>query len=865
MRVLKFGGSSVGTAQRLASVTSIVKAAAEAERLVVVISALEGVTDALEKMVESACTGSPSIKDAVETLKRRHLTILEETATGMGAEVTAGKIRALTRRISNLLAGVSLLGECPPSTRDRIVGMGESLSVTLLAASLRAAGVPARGWEGFDLLRTDSSYGRAEVDLEGSRRLIRSRFESTPLDEVPVIPGFVGADRSGRATVLGRGGSDYTAAVVGAALSVDCVEIWTDVNGILSADPVRVPDAFTVARISYAEAAELAHFGAVVLHPACIPPLAKRGIPIVVRNTLHPQGEETLITSEEEPGTVKAFAAVEGLSLLHLSNGSRPGLWSRVFRALDRMKIHPHLASHASSDRSLALVIPTHLTERLLRDLDCDSEATQPDVAGSEAAGSARLEIRAGRRDGIAVLVAVGSGIGGQANVGGEVLTVLGQAGIPVLALSDGASPRHLAIALDDGDLEQALRRLHSRVVLKRRRVSLVVAGATGSVGSALLRQLEAQRGRIARELGLDLRVNAALSSTRMAWSEDGLFEDGLIGNGLIGNGLIGNGLSPEAIPEALSAGEVADWDALLHRLRGGHLERPIFVDCTASARVAARYPVFIEMGFAIVTPNKLANSSGLDAYLRLLDLFRDRGVPYRYETTVGAALPILRTMEELRRGGDRILSVQAVLSGTLSFVFQQVNEGASFSEAVTAARERGFTEPHPREDLSGRDVARKLLILLREAGLQMEPDQIPVESLVPAGLEREEDPDAFLRLLTPHDVSWESRTDAARDAGERLVYLARFDGTDARVGVSSIAEDHPLASLNGTENMVVLKTERYGDVPLTIAGAGAGPEVTASGVLADIVAASRELVEAAPHTLPFSATPGPVLPRATQ
>lgn len=671
MRVMKFGGSSLATPERVRTVGALIREAAERERVVVVTSAVAGTTDFLvglvsrtpgDGAVDVAAEGrdglpvdGPTVPDPLEELRRRHEGLWRAVAPGSKPGEPIPPLDELFHEMVRVREEAARSGGWSPPAGDLVLGMGERLSSRLLVAHLEETGLSAIAVDGADVMRTDSTFGEARVDLEETFRLLGGLLRSLPAGSIPVITGFIGSDPDGRRTTLGRGSSDYSAAVVGAALGARIVEIWTDVDGVHGEDPAQVPGAPLLARLSYGEARAMARAGAKVLHPEALDPLEPLGIPLRVRNTLRPGSQGTLV----------------------------------------------------------------------------------------------------------------------------------------------GPGPRGA------------------------RRIHLYLAGATGQVGRALLRQL-ASLGPALREAdGVEVLVAGTFCSRGQLWSREGIPAEEVLSS-------LGNESPP-------------DWREIPGRMASAGHSAPVFVDCTACPEVAGAYLEILEAGVPLITPNKLAVSGPLSTFLRVRDAARRSGVPFRYETTVGAALPVLGTLRDLLRGGDRVRTITGVLSGTLSFVFARLRDGVPFSVAVREARQMGLTEPHPREDLTGGDVARKLLILLRESGRSPELSDITVESLVPSELSRETDPEAFLAGLEVGDAVWASRVEEARSRSESLAYVGCFDGTRPWVGVRSFPSSHSLHHLLPAENRVVLGTERYGGVPLTIAGPGAGPEITASGVLADLLAAVRE------------------------
>lgn len=728
-RVLKFGGTSVGSTAALRNVVSIVRQAAAESRPVVVASALAGVTDELALAAGGAAAGGFAVAAFVDRQRARHEALLSAVASGRPAARARLELAERLAELERRLQEVARACTCGAESRDGLLALGERLALPVVVAALQAGGLAAVGIDGSELVRTDERFGAAEVVSGETRELARARLAGLPAQQVAVVTGFVGATADGRTTTLGRGGSDLSAAVLGQALDAERVEIWTDVDGVQSADPRLVPTAFTLPRLSYDEAARLAGLGAKVLHPRTLQPLA-HGIPLLVRNTLRPTGPSTRVEAEpaHAAGGLAVAVSVEGdLARVALLPGDQPA---------------GRLAAEA-----------TVLLRR----------------AGATPVAGPRPE--------------------------GDALVVL----VP-------AAQRAAAAAA-----------LHDALVPRRRRVSVVVAGARGQVARRLLVRLAASD-----TSGLEWRVVGAFQPRRAAWSE--------------------GGLDPLALDAALDGGEELPWRASVARLLARRDRPLVLVDATASPELAAEHPALLEAGVAVVTANKHGGCLPLDAHRRRVAAERE-GTPYAAATTVGAGLPVLRAVADLRRSGDRLLELQAVVSGTLSFVLGRLHEGRRFSEAVAEARQLGLSEPDPREDLSGLDVARKLLVVLRTAGLPLELGQVELEPLLPAELPSGLTAAGLVEQLAGEDAAWERRAAAARVAGRRLAYVASFARGRARAGVEELPAESPLARARPGENVVQLRSQRYDALPLTLAGPGAGPDLTAANLLADLVDTGQALV----------------------
>ncbi len=812
--VYKFGGTSVQTAERIRRVVDLV-VREEVEGLrVVVISALGGVTDQLLQAIEEALARSGHHAEILTELKERHLDALDALAPKSERSTLREEVEARLTELAELLDGVYLLRECTLRTRDAIIGMGEQLSAPLCAAAFRAAGHEASALDARTFIRTDASFGEANVVFETTNTLIRNTFDEIDPGTIAVVTGFIAATDRGVSTTLGRSGSDYTATILGGALKAEQVVIWTDVDGVLSADPRLVPDAFALPQLSYREAAELSFFGAKVLHPRTIRPLQRQEIPLRIRNTLNPEAPGTIISEKTTTmeGHVKAITAIRDVAVVMLEGTGLigiPGVSARALNALAAERINVLMIAQASSEQSLCLIVRTgdaDISVALLR------QAFELELARGDVANVYSVE-------GCAVVSAVGDNMRERPGLAGRMFSTLGRSGVNVLAIAQGASETNISSVVKDAEVKQAVHSLHDEFALVRHRVHVFIIGA-GVVGQALLRMLSDQQEMLLHRLNLNIHLVGLANTTRMTWDVNGIpFEDAVAG------------LEASERPGGLTA--------VLEHLIDAKLNRMIVIDATASDEVAHRYPDLLERAISVITPNKRANTKDQAFYERIQRAAHRQQVPYLYETTVGAGLPVISTLRDLIRSGDQIFRIEGVLSGTLAYIFNNLAVGMTFSEAVRTAREKGFTEPDPRDDLKGEDVGRKLLILAREMGLSVERDDVAVESLVPAHLFDVSVPD-FMDQLDELDHEWAERVAKAREEGGRLQYVGLIEDERLSVRTRWISPESPFAHLKGTDNMVVYTTQRYSEFPLVIQGPGAGPVVTAAGILADLIKAAE-------------------------
>lgn len=808
--VHKFGGTSVGTPERIRSIVDLVRGDVRHDRRIVVVSAFSGVTDRLLAAVDEAVSRRGGHIDAVDTLRRRHLDAIEALVPMTGRRVVEDEVDAIWRELAELLDGMYLLREATERARAAVSGLGERASAPIVAAAFRAEGMDAVALDARRFIRTDSTFAEALVDFDVTASATRAAMEGVPANAVAIVTGFIGSNEQGVQTTLGRSGSDYSATIVAGAVDADEVIIWTDVDGVLSADPRLVRTAFTLPELSYREAAEMAYFGAKVLHPRTMAPLQRRGIPVWIRNTMRPEAPGTVI--RPEAGTselrVKAITSVQDVSLLMIEGTGMigvPGIASRAFSALADAAVNVLVISQASSEQSICIGVRALDARRALDSLER--------AFRRERETGLVTEIRA--VEDCAVVSLVGDRMRMQPGIAGRMFSTLGYANINVLAIAQGAAETNISAVVSGADARRAVRSLHDAFARSHARAHLVLVG-TGVVGATFLELLSRTRETLLEKRNLELRLVGLARTGVAAWDPEGLPDD--------------------ARASLLDRAEPCDLDTLVEKAVDAHLERLVFIDATASAEVARRYAGLLERGVAVVTPNKRANTMEQAYYDRLQRTAARRGVPFLYETTVGAALPIIGVLGDLVRSGDRIRRIEGVLSGTLAYVFNRLAGGSRFSEAVREARRLGFTEPDPRDDLGGEDVARKLLTLAREAGWSFERTDMEVESLVPPAL-RDVEVEAFLAGLEAHDEEW-----ARRAAGGRLQFVATGEPDRLRVGVASFDADHAFARLGGTDNMVLFTTDRYPTRPMIVQGAGAGPDVTAGGMMADVVRAAEAM-----------------------
>lgn len=808
--VHKFGGSSVADADCFRRVATILDGCEG--RLAVVLSACRGVTDALLRLVALAEGQDDGYRSEISALRVRHAAIAEALLRPESARLYLAGFDRDSHDLEGILHTVKLTRSAARNVSDLIAGYGEIWSTKLFHRFLEERHGRAGPFEWIDARRVVVvKWGPLGpgVQWEESRSRLAAVVDPAFTGTL-VITGFIASDERGVQTTLGRNGSDFSASVFGALLHSREIHIWTDVDGVLSADPRRVPEATVIDSLSYNEAMELAYFGAKVIHPQTMAPAVGGAIPIWIRNTFAPEKPGTLICAQPLSSLpVKGITSIDRVALINLEGAGMigvPGTAHRLFGALREEDISVILISQGSSEHSICCAIPQEQAgraaivireafERELKEGQIQNLDVDPDLA---------------------ILAVVGDGMAGRPGIAAKVFNALGLSTVNVRAIAQGASERNISVVVDGKHTTRALRAVHAGLYLSPHTISIGIIGP-GTVGRVLLDQLASQSARLRREFNLDLRVRGLLASRRMLLSEAGV---------------------PLARwKEQLTEHAVdADIERFLEHVRVEYLAHTVIIDCTASSEVARRYPQWLASGIHIVTPNKKANSADLAFYRSLRDARRAGGAHYLYEATVGAGLPIVHTLRDLRETGDDITSVEGIFSGTLAYLFNIYDGREAFSDIVRDARQRGYTEPDPRDDLSGLDVARKLIILGREMGLDLELSEVRIESLVPPGLESGSI-DEFMSRLPQHDAAMSARVAAARGRGKVLRYVGRLtaDG-QATVGLVELDMGHPFANIALTDNVVRFATRRYCDNPLIVQGPGAGPEVTAGGVFADLL-----------------------------
>ena len=810
-KVHKFGGSSLADADCFRNVAGILLAQAD-ERIAVVVSAIRGMTDSLIELTADSTARAEEPVAALEQLGTQYLSI----ATALLSPDRLKRIREAWLQdrdtITSLLARRTAKESLSAEVRDTIAGFGELWSARLLACFLeQQAGSERAGkfLDARDVLRVRQAEVGALVQWPETEQLF-ARSVGDEATGILVITGFIARDTAGRQTTLGRNGSDYSASIFAALMNADLLTIWTDVNGVMSADPRRVPEARIIDSLSYNEAMELAYFGAKVIHPQTLGPAISHDIPVRIKNSFNPEHPGSLIAAGEQGDQmVKGVTAISGMALINLEGSGLigvPGVADRLFAALREAQISVTLISQASSEHSICVAVRQDVA---LRARDVVAEAFAEELAEGHVQSVDLLPDQS-------ILAVVGDGMSGTPGMAARFFGTLGRAGINVRAIAQGASERNISAVVDASEATRALRAAHSGFYLSSKTLSIGLIGP-GLVGSALLDQIAQEHRRLYQEFNLDLRIRAIGRSSRM-----------ITGDRLIDLSNWREQLAASTRP--------TDLDELARHTHAEHLPHSVIIDCTASDEVASHYGEWLADGIHIITPNKKAFSGDYAAYANLRRMARQGSTNYLYETTVGAALPVIQTLRDLIDTGDRIRTVEGILSGTLGYLFNQFDGKTPFSQIVRNARLSGYTEPDPREDLSGMDVARKLTILAREFGQSLEIGQFEVESLVPEEL-ASVSVDEFLDRLPEYDDQFLALYEQARTRDCNLRYIGRLDANGiASVGLEAVPANHPFSKINFTDNIIQFVTERYSANPLVVQGPGAGPDVTAGGVFADLL-----------------------------
>ncbi len=813
MQVLKFGGTSVANAENINKVISIVKEASKKDKTIVIVSALGGVTDLLLNAAAFAANGDEAYREKLTVIEQRHLDTVKQLIPVAQQSQLLSLVKKSCNEIEDICNGIFLLGELTERSKDRIGSYGEWISSQIIAAKFNADGITA-GWkDSRELITTNSAFTAAEVDFISTNKKVKDFFDASS-NQVFILPGFIAADKNNVTTTLGRGGSDYTAAIIASALNADLLEIWTDVSGMMTADPRLTSNARIIPNISYQEAMELSHFGAKVIYPPTIQPVMNKNIPVWIKNTFAPNDEGTLIESvaHQNGNIVRGISSINNIALISLEGSGMvgiPGFSKRLFESLSNEKINVILITQSSSEHSICVGIDTSSVSKA---------KTAVDAAFANEIALQKVEPLMIEND-LSIVALVGESMKNHTGISGRMFSAMGRNGVNVRAIAQGSSEKNISAVIATKDVRKAINVLHEEFFeTTYKQVNIFVTG-TGNVGAKLLGQLQQQIDFLQKQMHLQVNVVGLSNSRKMLIDE--------------------TGIDLKEWKALLDKGEKANLQHFVNEIIRMNLRNSIFVDITANDVVASVYNQLLEKSISVVACNKIAASSAYTNYKKLKTLAREYNCQYLFETNVGAGLPVIATLNDLIHSGDRVHKMQAVLSGTLNFVFNNYDGSRKFADVVKQAQDEGYTEPDPRLDLGGTDVMRKIMILARESGVKMEMTDIANNSFMPASC-MEGTVENFYNEMAKHEEHFAKLLKEAKDKGCILKFVASFDDGKASVGLQHIDPKHDLYHLYGKDNIVLFYTDRYKEQPMVVKGAGAGAEVTASGVFADIMRAGK-------------------------
>ena len=805
MKVLKFGGTSVGSVNSMLSVKKIVEAVDD--KVIVVVSALGGITDKLINTSKMAAAGDSSYEKEMKEIVNRHIEMVYTVIpAGHGREVLLDQVNELLSELKDIFQGIYLIRDLSPKTSATIVSYGERLSSIIVATLIEGA----QWFDSRTFIKTEKKHNRHILDSELTNQLVRETFREIP--KVSLVPGFISTDKlTNEVTNLGRGGSDYTASIIAAALDADILEIWTDVDGFMTADPRVISTAYPITELSYVEAMELCNFGAKVVYPPTIYPVCHKNIPILIKNTFNPDAPGTIIKQEADHSSkpIKGISSINDTCLITMTGLGMVGVIGvnhRIFKTLAENGISVFLVSQASSENSTSIGVRNEdaaLACEVLNE-EFSKEIEMGEISPMKAEG------------GLATVAIVGENMKHTPGIAGKLFGTLGRNGINVIACAQGASETNISFVVDGGSLRKTLNVIHDSSFLFEYQVLNLFICGIGTVGSSLIEQIHAQQEKLKQERGLMLRI-VGIANGHLAY-------------------FTRRGIDLADFRKELEEKGIPSSPQVLHdEIIGMNIFNPVFVDCTASPEIAGLYKDFLSHNIAVVAANKIAASSEYDIYAELKQIARLRGVKFLFETNVGAGLPVINTINDLINSGDKILKIEAVLSGTLNYIFNELSADMPLSKIIRKAKEEGYSEPDPRIDLSGKDVIRKLVILGREAGYRLEQEDVKTHLFIPDKY-FEGSLDDFWKHIGELDADFEMRRQKLESEGKRWRFVARLENGEASVALEEVEFHHPFYNLEGSNNIILLTTERYNEYPMLIQGYGAGAGVTAAGVFADIM-----------------------------
>lgn len=804
MKVLKFGGTSVGSPERVREVIKIISSQTDA--CIIVVSAFQGVTDELKIIGELAAGRDNDYLKKLEKLSFKHFDFSKQLLKNNNQVSVCETIGNIFSELRETLNEIYLLRELTRHSLDKVLGTGEILSSLILSYLISGC----KYLDSRNFIKTDSNFGSANVDFTETDNLIRKYFEG--IARYTVVPGFIASNKEGASTTLGRGGSDYTAAIIAAALNAEVLEIWTDVDGFMTADPRNVDKAYAIENLTYSEAIELSHFGAKVIYTPTLRPVYKKGIPIKVLNSFNPGSKGTIIShkpSEDKRSPIKGISSIDHIDLITLQGTGMVGVTGtsmRLFGALARMNINIVLITQASSEYSITFAIKP-VDSVISADAIHEEFKTEIDL---------NKELSVLIEKNLSIIAIVGERMKNTPGISANLFKSLARNGINVIATAQGSSELNISVVIKNDSLKKALNVIHDGFFLSRYKEMYLFVAGTGLVGSSFLKQIKQQQATLFNEHHLKVNIMGITNSRKMIIDRKGILL--------------------ENIRENLNTnGEKADISVFIHKMTSLNLRNSVFIDCTADEKVASNYLEALSKYVSVVTANKIACSAEFSYYQKLRNMAGEKGVRFMFETTVGAGLPIIRTISDLILSGDKILRIEAVLSGTMNFIFNELSPDVPLSSAIRKAREKGFSEPDPRVDLSGTDVVRKILILAREAGYPLEKNDVDVKKFLPEDCFKG-DLNDFFEKVKEYDEEFEVRRRELVKQNKKWRFFATLDQGKAKVELIEVGADHPSFNLEGSNNIILLTTTRYKELPMVIKGYGAGAEVTAAGVFADLM-----------------------------
>lgn len=811
MKILKFGGTSVGSVESIGKLLQIIeKEQNQSGNPVIVLSAMSGVTNLLSSMADIAAQGG-TFSNELRELEERHFDVIKELLAVPKQNPVFTKLRILFNELEDLLQGVLILRELTPCTRDLVLSYGERFSAFMISKIAGQKLDDDLYVNAADVIKTDSSFGQARVNMELTEILIRDFYANNP-GKMLFVTGFIASNEAGRITTLGRGGSDYTAAIFGSALNAEEIEIWTDVNGMMTADPRMVKKAFSLPELSYVEAMELSFFGAKVIYPPTMIPAFMKKIPIVIRNTFEPEFQGSVIRHDCENSnlSIKGISSINDISIINLEGSGmvgKAGFSGRLFSLLAREQINVILITQSSSEHSITFAI--HPTDAARAQQLIEQEFELELLAK-------KIESPVFEQD-LSVLAIVGENMKQTPGISGKLFHALGRNGINVRAIAQGSSEYNISVVISREDLNKGLNAVHDAFFVELNKTLNVFCLGTGNIGTTLFKQLLEHNYFLQKHNGIQIKVVGIGNTRKMMFDAEGI--------------------DLETWQDTLyNEGEQADLSLFVERMKSMNLPNCVFADNTASLKPIEHYLEIFCSNISIVTCNKIGNSSSFAQYKLFRDTARLHGVDFFYETNVGAGLPIVKTLKDLMISGDRILSIEAILSGTISYIFNNYRGDVTFHDIVKQAQEKGYTEPDPRDDLRGTDFMRKMLILARDAGYELEAADVEIESMLPKSCLVAESVDDFYKSLLAENIFFESMKKQAENGKQVLRYIGKLENGKVKIGLQMVDETHPFYALSGSDNIISFITDRYKERPMVVKGPGAGAEVTAAGVFADIV-----------------------------